>query len=152
VYPSQVDGGFLERSGMVATSQDSWNSSGERYEETQHSEEHDPDAVMGSRWCALREVSSFSGAQHTAELAKLARRDGQHFESAIWLHKARSMQTGEFKRAVEKHLTGKDSEPWELLYFKIYKSQLPVIEQALETAGLMLGTTKSRGYCVIAWR
>jgi hypothetical protein len=25
---------------------------------------------------------------------------------------------------------------------------LPVIKQALETAGLMLGTNKSRGYCL----
>ena len=30
----------------------------------------------------------------------------------------------------------------------MYKSQLPVIEQALETAALMLGTDKSRGYCL----
>jgi hypothetical protein len=30
----------------------------------------------------------------------------------------------------------------------VYKSQLPVIEQALETAGLMLGSSKSRGYCL----
>jgi hypothetical protein len=29
----------------------------------------------------------------------------------------------------------------------VYKSQLPVIEQALETAGLMLGGN-SRGYCL----
>jgi hypothetical protein len=36
----------------------------------------------------------------------------------------------------------------EILYFKAYKSQLPVVEQALETAGLMLGTDKSRGYCL----
>jgi hypothetical protein len=35
-----------------------------------------------------------------------------------------------------------------MLYFKVYKSQLPVIEQALETAGLMLGRTDSRGYCL----
>ena len=28
------------------------------------------------------------------------------------------------------------------------KSQLPVIEQALETAALMLGNDKSRGYCL----
>jgi hypothetical protein len=35
---------------------------------------------------------------------------------------------------------------WELLYFKVYKSQLAVIEQALETASLMLGGQKSRGY------
>jgi len=41
-----------------------------------------------------------------------------------------------------------DTEPWEILYFKAYKSQLPVIEQALETAALMLGSDKSRGYCL----
>jgi hypothetical protein len=40
------------------------------------------------------------------------------------------------------------TEPWELLYFKLYKNQLTVIEQALETAGLMLGSEKSRGYCL----
>jgi hypothetical protein len=40
------------------------------------------------------------------------------------------------------------TEPWEIVYFKIYKSQLPVIEQALETAGTMLGSHKSRGYCL----
>ena len=44
------------------------------------------------------------------------------------------------------HLTGKETEPWEIIYFKLYKSQLPVIEQALETAALMLGSDKSRGY------
>jgi hypothetical protein len=92
----------------------------------------------------LREV----GWTKATELAKLARREGQRFESAIWLHKARSLQTGEFKREVEKHLTGKESEPWELLYFKVYKSQLRVIEQALETAALMLGGDKARGYCL----
>ena len=30
----------------------------------------------------------------------------------------------------------------------MYKSQIPVIEQALETAALMLGSDKSRGYCL----
>jgi hypothetical protein len=34
------------------------------------------------------------------------------------------------------------------IYFKLYKSQLPVVDQALETAALMLGTNKSRGYCL----
>jgi len=48
----------------------------------------------------------------------------------------------------ERHLTGQGSEPWEIIYFKLYKSQLPVVEQALETAALMLGTNKSRGYCL----
>ncbi|MGA2689947.1 MAG: hypothetical protein ABSE85_17945 [Candidatus Korobacteraceae bacterium] len=31
---------------------------------------------------------------------------------------------------------------------QIYKSQIPVIEQAIETAALMLGSDKSRGYCL----
>src|SRR5208283_4419741 len=38
--------------------------------------------------------------------------------------------------------------PSELIYFKVYKSQIPVIEQAIETAALMLGSDKSRGYCL----
>jgi hypothetical protein len=54
----------------------------------------------------------------------------------------------EFQREVEKELTGKDREPSELIFFKVYKSQIPVIEQAIETAALMLGSDKSRGYCV----
>jgi hypothetical protein len=49
---------------------------------------------------------------------------------------------------VERELTGKEEEPWEIVYFKLYKTQIPVIEQAIETAGLMLGTDKSRGYCL----
>jgi hypothetical protein len=92
----------------------------------------------------LKEV----GWTKATELAKVARREGQRFESAMWLHKARSMPTGEFKREVERHLTGKETEPWELVYFKLYKSQLPVIEQALETASLMLGGDRARGYCL----
>jgi hypothetical protein len=62
------------------------------------------------------------------------------------LHKARELPNEEFKLEVSKHLTGKETEPWEILYFKAYKSQFPVIEQALETAGLMLGSDRSRGY------
>src|SRR5580698_524152 len=82
------------------------------------------------------------------ELAKVARRDGQHFDCATWLHKAREMPKEQFKQEVEKELTGKESEPSEIIYFKLYRSQIPVIEQAIETAGLMLGTDKSRGYCL----
>ena len=82
------------------------------------------------------------------ELAKVARRDGQHFDCATWLHKAREMPKEDFRREVEKELTGKENEPSELIYFKVYKSQIPVIEQAIETAALMLGSDKSRGYCL----
>jgi hypothetical protein len=82
------------------------------------------------------------------ELAKLARRDGQHFDCATWLHKARQLPKDQFKQEVEKELSGRDTEPWEIIYFKLYKSQMPVVEQAIETAALMLGTDKSRGYCL----
>jgi hypothetical protein len=58
------------------------------------------------------------------------------------------MPKEEFKREVEKELTGRETEPHEIIYFKLYKSQIPVVEQAIETAGLMLGTDKSRGYCL----
>jgi hypothetical protein len=92
----------------------------------------------------LREV----GWTKAADLAKVARREGQRFDCATWLHKATEMPKDEFKREVERHLTGKETEPWEMLYFKVYKSQLPIFEQALETASLMLGGQKSRGYCL----
>ena len=92
----------------------------------------------------LKEVGWTKGV----ELAKIARRDRQAFDCAIWLHKAREMPTEQFKQEVEKELTGRETEPWEIVYFKLYKSQLPVVEQAIETAALMLGTDKSRGYCL----
>ncbi len=47
---------------------------------------------------------------------------------------------------MERYLTGKETEPWEIIYFKLYKSQLSVVERALEIAALMLGSDKSRGY------
>ena len=59
----------------------------------------------------LKEVGWAKGL----ELAKLARRDRQHFDCATWLHKAR---------------------------------QMPVIERAIETASLILGSDRSRGYCL----
>jgi hypothetical protein len=34
------------------------------------------------------------------------------------------------------------------VYFKLYKRQIPLIDQAFETAALMLGSDKSRGYCL----
>jgi len=92
----------------------------------------------------LKEVGWTKGL----ELAKIARRDRQHFDCATWLHKAHEMPKEQFKQEVEKELTGRETEPWEIIYFKMYKSQLPVVEQAIETAALMLGTDKSRGYCL----
>jgi hypothetical protein len=58
------------------------------------------------------------------------------------------MPKEEFTREVEKERTGRDTERHEIIDFKIYKSQIPVMEQAIETAALMLGSDKSRGYCL----
>jgi len=96
---------------------------------------------------ARRDLKSI-GWTKGRELAKLARAEGQQFDCAPWVHKARSMPREEFAREVEKELTGRESEPSELIYFKVYKSQAPVIEQAIDTAALMLGSDKSRGYCL----
>ena len=96
----------------------------------------------------IRQELKVVGWSKAAELAKVARSDGKHFDCATWLYKARSMRKEEFRWEVEKHITGKETEPYELVYFKLYKSQLPVIERALETAGLMLGSDRSRGYCL----
>jgi hypothetical protein len=56
----------------------------------------------------LKEVGWTKGL----ELAKVARREGQEFDCATWLHKACSLPKDEFKREVEKELTGRESEPW----------------------------------------
>jgi hypothetical protein len=41
-----------------------------------------------------------------------------------------------FKQEVEKEVTGRETEPWEIIYFKLYQSQMPVIERAIESFGL----------------
>ena len=58
------------------------------------------------------------------------------------------MPKDDFKKEVERELTGRETEPWEIVYFKLYVSQMPVIERAIETAALMLGSDQSRGYCL----
>ena len=92
----------------------------------------------------LKEV----GWSKATELAKVARRQGQAFDCAKWLHKAKAMPFDPFKQEIERALNGPDSEPWDMMYFKLYKSQIPVVEQVLEIAARMLGSDKSRGYCL----
>jgi hypothetical protein len=96
-----------------------------------------------ARW-ELKQV----GWTKAAELTKVARSEGKDFDCATWLHRAHSLPKGHFKHEVDNYLTGKDTEPTEISYFKLYKSQIPVVEQAIETAALMLGSDKSRGYCL----
>ena len=90
----------------------------------------------------LKEVGWAKGI----ELVKLARRDRENFDCATWLHKARHTTKEDFKKEVERELTGRNTE--EIVYFKLYQSQMPVIEKAIETAALMLGSDRSRGYCL----
>ncbi len=52
----------------------------------------------------LKEVGWTKGL----ELAKIARRDGQDFDCATWLHKARELPKEDFRREVEKELTGRE--------------------------------------------
>ena len=65
----------------------------------------------------LKEVGWTKGL----ELATVARHDGQHLYCATWLHKAREMPKDDFRWEVEKELTGREEEPSELIYFKVYK-------------------------------
>jgi len=92
----------------------------------------------------LREV----GWSKAIELVRVAKRDGEGFDCATWLHKAKELPKEGFKLEVERYLSGKETELWEIMYFKLYKSQLNVVEKAIATAGMMLGTDKSRGYCL----
>src|SRR5271157_4725390 len=59
----------------------------------------------------LREV----GWTKARELVRVARADRENFECAPWVHKAKQMPREAFKKEVERHLTGKQTEPWELL-------------------------------------
>jgi hypothetical protein len=88
------------------------------------------------------------GWSKAKDLAKLARRQGQDFDCATWLHKARRLPKDRFAEEIDRVLNGPDAEPSDLIYFRVYKSQVPVIEQALEVAARMLGSDRSRGYCL----
>jgi hypothetical protein len=88
------------------------------------------------------------GWSKAVELMRVARSDGEKFASATWLHLAQCLPKEQFKEQVERHLAGKDVEPHEIIYFKLYKSQMPVLEQALEMASRLLGSDKPRGYCL----
>jgi hypothetical protein len=82
------------------------------------------------------------------ELAKMARREGQDFESAIWLQKADVMHAEEFKHEVKRQLTGRETERREPIYFTMSKNQLAVVEQALAIAASILGHGNSRAYAL----
>ncbi len=78
----------------------------------------------------------------------MADRQQQDFDCAQWLHKAQELPFDQFKQEIERALNGPDAEPWDLMYVKLYKTQIPVVEQALEVAARLLGSDRSRGYCL----
>jgi hypothetical protein len=43
---------------------------------------------------------------------------------------------------------GEDYEPYEMVYFKLHESQLPTLERALLAVARMVGSERSRGYCL----
>ena len=88
------------------------------------------------------------GWSKALELAKVARSEGRHFDSATWLHKAKECTKQQLKEEVYKYFTGEDYEPYEMVYFKLFESQLPIVERALYVASRMVGTERSRGYCL----
>ena len=88
------------------------------------------------------------GWSKALELAKVARSEGRRFDSATWLHRAKECTKQELKEEVYKYFTGEDYEPYEMVYFKLFESQLPVVERALYVASRMVGTERSRGYCL----
>jgi hypothetical protein len=85
------------------------------------------------------------GWSKAVELMRVARSDGEKFACATWLHMAQSLPKEQFKEEVDRYLSRESSE---IIYFKLYKSQMPVIEQALEMASRLLGSDKPRGYCL----
>ena len=99
------------------------------------------------RQIPTEEIESL-GWSKALELAKVARSEGRHFKSAIWLHKAKECTKQELKEEVYKYFTGEDYEPYEMVYFKLFESQLPIVERALFVASRMVGAERSRGYCL----
>jgi hypothetical protein len=87
------------------------------------------------------------GWSKAAELVKIARSEGDRFDCATWLHKAKTLAKDEFQQEVDRHLNGPESEPWEIVSFKLYRSQIPIVENALRMAELM-ANSRSRGRCL----
>jgi hypothetical protein len=87
-----------------------------------------------------------AGWTKARKVVKVARRDGTEFDCAPWVRKANELPKEEFKRDVDRYLIRKETEPWKIIYFKRYKSQLLVVESALEIAAQMLSSDKSRSY------
>ncbi len=88
------------------------------------------------------------GWSKALELAKVARSEGRSFDCAAWWHKVKESTKQQLKEEVYRYFTGQHYEPYEIVYFKLYESQLPIVERALYVASRMVGPERSRGYCL----
>lgn len=70
-----------------------------------------------------------SGQLVLAKALSLVRLIGRRLTCNL-VAQAKELSKERFKGEVERHLTGKEAEPWELLYFKVFRGQLAVIERA----------------------
>src|SRR6516162_6928470 len=86
----------------------------------------------------LRQV----GWSKAVELTRVARRDGESFDCATWLHKAKSLFREGFRFAVERNLTSKETEPWEI--------QEPIVGHRKGARGRRVdaGHGQVAGYCL----
>jgi hypothetical protein len=73
------------------------------------------------------------GWTKATELAKVARRDGHRFDLCNLVAQSSGTPQGGLE-ALDRE-GRKETEPWEILYFKAYKSQLPVIEAGARNSG-----------------
>jgi hypothetical protein len=87
------------------------------------------------------------GWTKAAALASVARHDGPALDAEEWIEKAQRLSKQQFREEVDRHISGGNPQPTEIFCFKVFRSQTPVLEQALETAARMIGSDRSRAYC-----
>jgi len=110
--------------------------------------EHNLDATLvkayAADFCGTQTLSGASPDLVESFISNLSASAKQNRDALICKHNSYSRP-----QEARPCLTGEEAEPWEIIHFKLYKSQMPVVEKAVETAALMLGSDKSGG---IAWR
>jgi hypothetical protein len=82
------------------------------------------------------------------ELVKVARREGEGFDCAPWVHKAGAMSREEFQREVERHLTGRETEPHEILYFKGVQEPTACYRTGARNCRVDARVRQIKGYCL----
>ncbi len=128
-----------------------WEENGKRYGHWTNSDQ--PGRLPPPSWRVRLErlappVPQAALAAYTQQFARGAPREPAAARPSTSLGAGKDGLEAAQGQEVERELTGQETEPWEIIYFKLYKSQSPVVERAIETAALMLGSDKSRGYCL----